>query len=179
MCRPKRISSATAVIVALMFALSALCHAQGGPVRKGKLVLTDLPSSDIPVLDRPPCKSPPLCNAQITDLANSLKIKTLSEIGIMVNPVDGDLDLGGFALEIHSNRKLVFATQPVNGMLKATGTGTPNNPGYLFMLDRNAIQAGSKFFVPGNTIGFTAKTSGKGDGSVTYKLVKAGGSKGR
>jgi hypothetical protein len=85
--------------------------------------------------------------------------------------VSGDIELGAFALEIRSDNKVVFTTEPINEVLKASGTAKPAK--YLFLLDGDAIEAGSKFFVAENTIGLTAKVIGKGEANVTFSFVNA------
>ena len=177
MHRQRRTSSAIAAIVVLIFCCSVICDAQSGVTRKGKLVIANFSSSpDIPGLDRPPCKSPPLCNAEIQNLKQALRASSLSQIAILITSVNGDTELTALALEIRSNNKVVFATQPVGAVVKATDSAKANN-GYLFVLDGNGIQAGGKFFVEGNTIGFTAKASGKGE--VNYSFVNADSAKAR
>jgi len=156
-----------AAIVISLFSFSAVCYAQD---ETGKLVKTNLsPSPAIAVLKRPPCKAPP-CAALIRDLNRLSKLNNPSQIGILVTPVSGDIELSAFSLQIKSKDQVVFATQPVNEVLKF-------NKACLFVLDEKAIEAAGKFFLPENTLFFTAKGFGKGEGSATFSLVFMAGSR--
>ena len=163
----QRAPSMAAIVISL-FSFSAVCYAQDGI---GKLVKTDLsPSPAVPVLlKRPPCKAPP-CAALIRDLNRVSKLNNPSQIGILVTPVRDDIELSAFSLQIKSKDQVVFATQPVNEVLKL-------NKAYLFVLDEKAIEAAGKFFLPENTLVFTAKGFGKGEGSATFSMVFMAGSK--
>jgi hypothetical protein len=172
MYRQERISSLIAAIVIGVVSSSALSHADWLPPGNGRLVLSDLSlSSKTPGLDRPPCKAPPLCLMLIADLKASMKIGSPSQIGLFITPVDGDIELGALSLQIFSHGKLVFETEPVSEVLKVTNKAKAADAGYLFVLDAKASEAGNKFFVPENTIGFTAKTGGKDKAKATFSLV--------
>ena len=155
-----RASSIAAIVISLSSCF-AVCYARDGI---GKLVKTNIsPSPAIPLLKRPPCKAPP-CAALISDLNKVIKLNDPSKIGILVIPVSGDIELSAFSLQIKFKDQVVFATQPVNEMLKFKTE-------YLFVLDEKAIEAAGKFFVPENTLLFTAKASGKGETSATFSMV--------
>ena len=145
-------------------------------------MLTNLEfSSDIPSLDRPPCKAPPLCYALLGDATRALKLTGPSQLGILITPGNADIDLLGLTFEIYSHGKLVFATQPVSETLKASDKTKAKSAGagYLFVLDRDAIEVASRFFLPANTISFSAKSWGKDKANVTLRLVNIEGARAR
>jgi hypothetical protein len=165
----KQRTSSIAAIVISLFSFTAVCYAQDGT---GKLVKTNVPPSQaVNLLKRPPCKAPP-CAALINDLSKVIKLNNPSQIGILVTPVNGDIELTAFSLQITFKEQVVFATQPVNEMLKFKSDAR-----YLFVLDEKAIDAAGKFFVPQNTLGFTAKQIGKGEASATFSMVYLDGAR--
>jgi len=162
----QRAPSMAAIVISL-FSFSAVCYAQDGI---GKLVKTNLsPSPAMAVLKRPPCKAPP-CAALIGDLNRVSKLNNPSQIGILVTPLSGDIELGAFSLQIKFKDQVLFATEPVNEALKF-------NTEYLFVLDEKAAAAARKFFVPANTLVFTAKAIGKGEASASFSIINIAGAR--
>jgi hypothetical protein len=117
---------------------------------------------------------PPKPNMRISELTKNLNVD-LPTFGVVVHPLDKDLVLHKFWLEIYSGRRLVFRTLPdctgcsksYKGLPSAGSTAT----GYVFTLDEKAISLARRFFVPENRI--TLKVSGHNGVVTTFHVVRA------
>jgi hypothetical protein len=107
----------------------------------------------------------------ISNVERVTPIRHPSNLGIVAE-VKGDATLEDVAVEVYKGEKLVFRTEACEGCpvpLKTRKDGKADSR--LFILDLEAVRAGSKFFLPTNEITVRGKIKSESAGSVTLSLV--------